>query len=106
MAGIATDLGIAMKRSLVNVQHHFDHDPCGELLFLFVRRIVPLTTLVYMTVIASHSERCGHVIHHWNQLRLGQAVEDLDVLLDLFDGLFLCGRRGWRGWSLRRHGRP
>ena len=97
MTGIASDwIQFKTIQCLISVQHQLDHFAGGVLLCLRVGRVIPLTLIIDVAKIAAPSHRSRKIIHYWNQLRIRQASEHLDVLSRLLDGFLLGRRRTWR----------
>ena len=94
MTSKTTDRRVSFEVRLIESLHHLDHFARGALFRFLVRNEVPLVIFVHMAKSALNSQRRTHVVHDGNQLGHGQAVEHLNIFLDLFHRLF-----GWRGRS-------
>src|ERR1041385_4297601 len=93
---------IAAESCLIYFQHHPDHLARADLCSLVIAVISPnvasifrIDTSYHMAVVTVNAERISDEVHHGKELRIRQALQDLDILADLFDGL--VGRLSARG---------
>ena len=87
MTGVTRHNRLAAEVGLIKVEDHLDHATrC-----LFGRLVVypVLAVFSYVAKVASHSKRSSHEMHDRQQLRTGQTLEHLNVLVNLLDGFVL-----------------
>ena len=85
MTGETSDRALTFEAALVQIKHHLNHAPGGQL-----RGLVIFTkTIRHVAITALHAERAGDESHGGLELCRRKTVEDLDVLESLLGSLLL-----------------